>query len=117
RDVVPLGRPDREALDVVGAPRKQLADPDERARLVFHEHRERMDHAAGTSAGSGSSYSSMSMAAAPAGIIGKHCSAGSTRASTTVVRPDASACSSADSRSSSSATVKPTPPYARASAA
>ena len=37
---------------------------------------------------SGSSYSTISSAAAPAGIIGKHCSDWSTRQSTTAVRPE-----------------------------
>ena len=58
-----------------------------------------------------------SVAAAPAGIIGKQCSRGSTRASTTHVRPEESAALSATSSSSSFSTVKPRPPYARASAA
>ena len=54
---------------------------------------------------------------APAGIIGKHCSRGSTRQSTTAVRPSASASASAGSSSSSAETVKPAAPYASASAA
>ena len=61
--------------------------------------------------------STMSSAAAPAGIIGKQCSRGSTRASTTHVRPEAIASVSAASSSSSFSAVKPSAPYARASAA
>ena len=57
-----------------------------------------------------SSYSTMSSAAAPAGIIGKHCSLGVDAASTTAVRPHASASRSASSRSPSSETVKPAAP-------
>ena len=75
---MPLGRADRQALDVVAAPREQLAHADERARLVLDEDGQRVDHADTASAPSRSSYSSISTAAAPAGIIGKHCSCAST---------------------------------------
>ena len=50
-------------------------------------------------ASTGSSNSTMSIAAAPGGIIGKHCSAGSTRQSITTVRLSASASRSAGSNS------------------
>ena len=56
-----------------------------------------------------------SSAAAPAGIIGKHCSAGSTRQSMTTVRFSASASRNAGSSSASVSTSMPTPPYASAS--
>src|SRR5436190_169657 len=85
-DVCPLRRSDRETLDVETPAREQLADAHERAGLVLDEHAQRVDHATLTgSTGAGSSYSTMSSAAAPAGIIGKQCSTGSTRASTTAV--------------------------------
>ena len=45
RDVVPLGRPDRQALDVEPAAREHARDAHERARLVLHEHRQRVPHA------------------------------------------------------------------------
>src|SRR5581483_4334870 len=83
RDVVALGRADGEALDVVAPPREHLRDPDEGARLVLDEDGERVNHD-GTR--SRSPYSIRSSAAAPAGIIGKHSSSGSTRTSTTAGR-------------------------------
>ena len=81
---VALGRADGEALDVVAAPREHARDAHQRARLVLDEHGQRVDHGTGTER---CSYSTRSSAAAPAGIIGKQCSAGSTRQSTTAVRP------------------------------
>ena len=79
RHVVPLRRADGQAFDVVPAPGEQLADAYERARLVLDEDRQRVDHADTASVSSRSSYSTMSSAAAPAGIIGKQCSSASTR--------------------------------------
>src|SRR4029077_13532677 len=95
RHVVPLRRADRQAFDVVPAPGEQLANAYEGARLVLDQDRQRVDHADTTSVSSRSSYSTMSSAGAPAGIIGKQCSSASTRASTTAVRPHASASTSA----------------------
>src|SRR5436853_2641058 len=115
RDIVPLGRPDCEALDVEPPAREQAGDAHEHARLVLHEDGQRVLHA--PTSVIVSSNSTRSSAAAPAGIIGKQCSRGSTRASTTAVRPQASASASAPSRSSSLSTVKPSAPYARASPA
>src|SRR5581483_3744206 len=111
RDVVALGRADGEALDVVAPPREHLRDPDEGARLVLDEDGERVNHD-GTR--SRSPYSIRSSAAAPAGIIGKHSSSGSTRTSTTAVRPQPSASSSAASRPSSEPAVSPSAPSAPA---
>src|SRR5260221_12545911 len=114
RDVVALGLADGEALDVEAAAGKHAGDARERARLVLEEDGQRVLHATGTSV---SWYSTTSRAAAPAGIIGKQCSRGSTRASTTQVRPEATASASASSSSSGVSAVKPSAPYARASAA
>ena len=50
---MPLGRADRQAFDVVAAPGEQLADADERPRLVLDQDRQRVDHA--DTAGSASS--------------------------------------------------------------
>src|SRR5579862_666692 len=115
RDVVLRRRPDGEALDVEAAAREQARDAHEHGRLVLHEDGQGVPHVV-TSA-TVSRNSTRSSAAAPAGIIGKQCSRGSTRASTTAVRPHAIASASAPSRSSSLSTVKPSAPYARASAA
>ena len=73
RDVLALGRPDGEALDVVAAPREHARDAHQRTRLVLDEHRDGVDHGTGTAWCS--PYSTRSSAAAPAGIIGKQCSA------------------------------------------
>src|SRR5262249_32127431 len=107
----------REALDVEAAAREHARDPHERTGLVLDQHGERVSHAAATrsSLPTSSENSTRSSAAAPAGIIGKHCSAASTRASTTAVRPQAGAPARAGARPSSSSRVKPTPPYASAS--
>ena len=107
RDAVALGRPDGERVDVEAAAREHRRDPRERARLVLEEDRDRVLHDV---ASTGSSNSTMSIAAAPVGIIGKHCSAGSTRQSITTVRLSASASRSAGSNSSSLSTSIPTPP-------
>src|SRR4051812_48284460 len=118
RDVGALGRRDRERLDVEAAPREHVRDARERARLVLDEHRDRVLHGcSSTASASPSEYSIASSAAAPDGIIGKQCSRGSTRTSTTVVRPDDSAVASASSSWPSSSTVSPSAPYASASAA
>src|SRR3990170_641337 len=114
RHVVPLRRAHREALDVEAPAREHARDAHERAGLVLQEHRQCVPHA---STASRSVYSTRSSAAAPAGIIGKQCSRGSTRASTTAVRPHEIASSSALGSSSSLSTVKPTAPYASASRA
>src|SRR5207244_7617269 len=114
RDVVALGGTDRKAFDVVAAPREHARDARERTRLVLDEDGQSVFHAVTVSS---AGYSSTSVAAAPAGIIGKQCSRGSTRASTTHVRPEESAALSATSSSSSFSTVNPSAPYARASAA
>jgi hypothetical protein len=89
---VPLGRADGEALDVEPAPREHARDAHERARLVLDEH-----DSVWITAGHrlGLLVLDRSSAAAPAGIIGKQCSARSTRQSTTAVRPQASASASA----------------------
>src|SRR6266540_5724645 len=108
RDVVPLGRPDGEALDVEAAAGEHARDAHQRTRLVLDEDGQRVLHGAVSVSSSGNS--TRSSAAAPAGIIGKQCSRGSTRASTTAVRPQESASASTPSRSSSLSTVKPTPP-------
>src|SRR5262249_41450449 len=42
RDVRPLGRPDREALDVVPAPREELRNARERPRPVLESNRDRV---------------------------------------------------------------------------
>src|SRR3569833_1078995 len=115
RDVVTLGRADRERVDVEAAPREQRRDAHQRARLVLDEDTQRVLHAF-TSA-TASSNATTSSAAAPAGIIGKQCSRGSTRASITQTRPEARDCSSASRSSSSVSAVNPTPPYACASIA
>ena len=78
RDAGALGRPDGERVDVEAAAGEHRRDAGERAGLVLEEDRDRVLHDV---ASTGSSYSTMSIAAAPAGIIGKHCSAGSTRQS------------------------------------
>src|SRR5438270_5770960 len=106
--MVVLGRADGEALDVEPAAREHARDPRQRARLVLDQDRQGVLHAVTASAPS--SNSTTSSAAAPAGIIGKQCSLGSTRASTTAVPPQASASASASSRSSSSSTVNPSAP-------
>src|SRR5689334_14383400 len=111
---MPLRRADGKAVDVEPTPREQARHAHERARPVLDEDGQRVLHVV---TGSSAGYSSTSSAAAPAGIIGKQCSRGSTRASITHVRPEASADCSALSNSSSFSAVKPRPPYARASAA
>src|SRR5579859_1738612 len=113
RDVVALGRADREAVDVEAAACEQARDPHQDTWLVLDENGERVLHA--VTASTVSTNSTTSSAAAPLGIIGKQCSHGSTRASTTAVRPEASASASALSSSSSLSTVNPSAPYARAS--
>src|SRR5579862_904807 len=119
RHVVALGRADGQAVDVEPAAGEQAGDAHEHSGLVLDEDAQRVLHAVTSSTLSvaASSNSTRSSAAAPAGIIGKQCSRGSTRASTTAVRPQASASASAPSRSFSFSTVKPSAPYARASAA
>src|SRR5579884_765354 len=109
-DVGTVGRGDREALDVVAATGEHAGDARERARPVLEQDAERVPHNASASASCSGEYSSTSVAAAPAGIIGKQCSRGSTRQSTTAVRPQASACESASSRRSSESTAIPTAP-------
>ena len=84
RDAGALGRADGERVDVEPAAREHRRDPRERSGLVLDGDGDGAFHCDGTSA---SVYSSMSSAAAPAGIIGKHCSAGSTRTSITTGRP------------------------------
>src|SRR5581483_37318 len=125
-DIVPLRRAHRERVDVVAAPREHADDAQERAGLVLEQRRDRVPHLAtpfpsaprpAAEAAASPEYSIRSSAAAPAGIIGKHCSRGSTRQSTTAVRPSDSASASAGSSSSSEDTVKPAAPYASASAA
>src|SRR6185503_10200758 len=112
----PLGRPDGERLDVEAAPREHRRDARERARLVLDGDAQRVLHDAFASfTSSVSTYSIMSSAAAPEGIIGKHCSAGSTRQSTTTVLPSRNASSSAGASSASLVTTSPTPPKASAS--
>ena len=106
-DVLALRRPDGEALDVEAPPREHVRDPGERARPVLDEDGDGVRHASTTSS---SENSITSVAAAPAGIIGKHFSSGSVRASTTAVRPQEIASSSTLSRSSSDSTVKPAAP-------
>ena len=106
-DVVALGRPDREALDVEAPPGEHVRDPRERAGLVLDEDGDGVRHACTVSS---SENSITSVAAAPAGIIGKHFSSGSVRASTTAVRPQEIASSRTLSRSSSDSTVKPAAP-------
>src|SRR5262245_61343238 len=108
-DARTLCRPDRERLDVEAASREHRRDARERPGAVLDHHGQRVLHD-DIASSTDSSYSSMSSAAAPAGIIGKHCSAGSTRQSTTTVRPRASASSSAGSSSASVVTTIPTPP-------
>src|SRR6478609_1370674 len=49
RHVVPLGLPDREALDVVAAPREHARDARQRSRLVLDEDGDRVLHTTGTS--------------------------------------------------------------------
>ena len=99
RDVGPLGRPDREALDVVAAAREELRDARERAGLVLEPHGDRVRRHAATTSPPGASITST--AAAPAGIIGKHFSSASQRTSTTALRPAENAAVSAASSSSS----------------
>src|SRR3954452_1848172 len=108
RDVLTFRRAHREALYVEAAAGEHVRDARERAGAVLDQHGERVRHASTTS--SSASNSMTSSAAAPAGIIGKHFSSGSTRASTTAVRPHVSASSSAGSRSSSDETVNPAAP-------
>src|SRR5581483_9098524 len=110
RHAVALGRADGQALDVVAAPVEHHRHPDEGARLVLEQDGERVDHSVGTAWVRPSSYSSRSIGDAPAGIIGNTCSSESTWASITVVRPDASASSSAASSAGSVSTVKPAAP-------
>src|SRR4051794_8304291 len=62
RHVGPLGRADRQRLDVVAAPREELRDARERAGLVLELDGEGVDHAAGTSSSSGSSITSTAAA-------------------------------------------------------
>ena len=107
RDADAFGRPDRERVDVESAPCEHRRDARQRAGLVLDEHGDRVLHGV---ASTGSWYSTMSIAAAPAGIIGKHCSAGSTRQSITTVRPSDNASRSAGSSSASVSTSMPTPP-------
>ena len=104
----PLGGTDREAVDVVAAPREELRDAGERTRVILELDGQRVLHAVTPSSGSGISITSTE--AAPAGTIGKHFSDGSQRASTTAVRPHSSACVSTDSSEPSLSTVKPAQP-------
>src|SRR4029079_6049711 len=111
RDAGPLGGGDREGLAVEGAAPEPCRDPTQAARTVLDDDGQRVLHSAlASTVVSAPGYSSMSSAAAPAGIIGKTCSAGAPRQSTRVVRPSASASSSAVSSSPSSVTTMPTPP-------
>src|SRR5262249_26790701 len=100
-----LRRPDGQRVDVEPSAREHRRDARERARPVFDLHGQRVLHGsaliAWASVSPGSEYSTISSAAAPAGIIGKHCSACSTRQSTTAVRPEAIASCSAGPSSSS----------------
>src|SRR4029077_4283667 len=104
-----------EALDVVTAAREQLRHARERPRAVLESNGDGVRAHATTISPPGASI--VSMAAAPAGIIGKHFSSGSQRTSTTALRPAENAAASADSSSSSVSTVKPAQPYASASCA
>src|SRR5581483_9751127 len=92
--VVVAGGPHRERVDVEPARREQAGDAREHARLVLHQHRDRVQapvHATGASSGSytglrPSGPRTMSSFDAPAGTIGKHISRGSTRKSITTLR-------------------------------
>src|SRR6266542_1592602 len=88
RDFGPLRRADGQALDVEAAAGEHVRDAREHAGLVLDEDGERMPHTA-TACSVSPGNSTRSRAAAPAGIIGKQCSCGSTRQSTTAVRPQA----------------------------
>src|SRR5436190_13530276 len=110
RHVVTLGRADSEALDVERTPCEHARDARQRAGRVLDEHRQRVLHAITCSSASSGENSTTSSAAAPAGIIGKQCSRGTTGASTTQVRPEAIASRSAVSSSSSVSAVKPSAP-------
>src|SRR5262249_27530753 len=112
-DTRPFGRSDGKRVDVEAAAGEHRRDARERSGLVLHHDAQGALHWR-ASCSSGSSYSTISSAAAPAGIIGKHCSDWSTRQSTTAVRPDASASCSAGPSSSSVSTVMPSAPYASA---
>src|SRR4029079_7505327 len=91
---LPFRRPDSEGVDVEAAPGEHRRDPGECAGLVLEQNGDGVLHDA---ASTGSSNSTMSTAAAPVGIIGKHCSAGSTRQSITTVRLSESASRKAGS--------------------
>src|ERR671936_295620 len=95
RDLGLLGRTDGQALDVEATAREHVRDPGEHARLVLDEDGERVRHCTTASCSPGNS--TRSRAAAPAGIIGKQCSCGSTRQSTTDVRPQSIASASVSS--------------------
>ena len=70
--------PDREALDVEAAPGEHVRDARERARLVLDEDGERVAHAVVDRLPRSGILDACRAAAAPAGIIGKHFSSGST---------------------------------------
>src|ERR1700742_428740 len=71
-----LGRPDREGLDVEAAPGEQAGDTDQDPRLVLDEHREsvllaHVDYSVASHSGARSRACLMSSLLAPAATIGQ----------------------------------------------
>src|SRR5207237_7936455 len=101
-----LRRAHGQGMDVESTAGEQPRHPRQDARLILHQHRDRVDaHAIGASAGSSTGRTPsgprmMSSFDAPAGTMGKTISPGSTRKSMTTLRsPTDSALSSTASTS------------------
>src|SRR6202012_4305678 len=119
-DLVVLGGPDREGVDVEVAAGEQPGDPDQDPRLVLDQHRERMACHSELPPQSGARPRAnlMSLLDVPAATIGQTMASRCTMKSTTTGRSlMAMACSMTRSTSAVSSQRRPSQPYASASLA
>src|SRR5579863_8466792 len=116
-ELLVLGRPDRQRLDVEAAAGEQAGDPDQDARLVLDEHGQRVGHSSRPpQSGARPRANLMSLLDVPAATMGQTMASLCTMKSSTTGRSSmAMARSMTRSTSAASSQRRPSQPYASAS--